>query len=231
MGLPPPARAPSRPGSPDWDIIADNIAFVPEGMIDSFAADSIPRRPASPFVLTTAQFIDGNVSRPDRPRGELGFLIPIIRRAFLDQHGLSYDERLRLGEDFALYAEMMRHGARFIAIKTCGYVAVERAGSLSGQHRTADLAALLAFNHRLAASAGLDSESLAALDRHRRHLKAKLNHREILDIRAARGRWRAAAEALRQPGLMIPLTRAILRDKLTAGTNEAPADGVRYLFQ
>jgi hypothetical protein len=103
-------------------------------------------------------------------RKELGYLKPLIRRSFLDHHGLRYDEGLRLGEDYALYARALAAGARFLLVPTAGYVAVERADSLSARHNRRDLEALRNSDRELMAtnltpSGGTSSQVLTGLTR------------------------------------------------------------------
>jgi succinoglycan biosynthesis protein ExoO len=48
---------------------------------------------------------------------------PICRRKFLADHGLEYDENLKVGEDFALMAESLFNGAKVILIREVRYPA------------------------------------------------------------------------------------------------------------
>lgn len=211
-----------------WDAIADNIVFVPELDVADFDAARLACFPPDPQILDLASFIRGNISHPSAPRGELGFLKPVIRRAFIDEHRIRYDETLRLGEDFALYVQMLAAGAAFITLKSCGYVAIERANSLSGKHRTEDLANLLAFDRQLQAQSLIRGECEQGLARHAAQLEAKLFHRRILDVKRMRGTYRALADAARKPLAVPGLVSAVLRDKLR---QQAPtAKEVRYLF-
>lgn len=215
-----------------WDMIADNMVFVPEAAVDSFDEGRIATFDAQPEPIDLAGFIDGNVSTPGRPRAELGFAKPVIRRAFLERHGLRYDEGLRLGEDYALYARILALRGVLIRVRRCGYVAVERANSLSGNHATGDLAALLAFDRMLAQSAELSPEARAALERHARQLAVKVGHRAFLDAKRSKGLRQATALALEDAATLPGIVAAILRDKLTpprhatSGPNWEP----RYLF-
>ena len=49
----------------------------------------VPEFEAEPRFLDLPDFIEGNISRRGAARGEIGFLKPVMRRAFLDAHGLS----------------------------------------------------------------------------------------------------------------------------------------------
>jgi succinoglycan biosynthesis protein ExoU len=76
---------------PGWDLIADNIAFVPD--TPDLAASGAVRAVTDTGLsaLDLAEFVRGNLPRKNRPRGELGFLKPLIRRDFIDRHGLRYN--------------------------------------------------------------------------------------------------------------------------------------------
>src|SRR6185437_13753336 len=115
----------------DHDFVADDLLRVAEGHEDEAPTTLIDGAMSLPADLTLAQFAAGNVSRKGRDRQELGFLKPLMRRAFLQEHHLAYDESLRLGEDFVIYAQALARGARFRLIPPCGYVAVERPASIS----------------------------------------------------------------------------------------------------
>ena len=110
----------------DWDMIADNIVFVAPEAAD--AVGTLERFEERPQFLGLARFVEGNISRRGRRRGEIGFLKPVMRRSFLETHGLRYGENLRLGEDYDLYARALARGARYKVVRHCGYVAVERPG-------------------------------------------------------------------------------------------------------
>ena len=218
---------------PGWDAIADNIAFVPESRADQAVPDEVfadalndPPRP-----LTLRAFIDGSISRRGAPRGELGFLKPVIRRDFLDSHGLRYDEALRLSEDFALYIRMLSAGARFVTTARCGYVAVERAASLSGSHGTAELAALLGSVDAWAAGTRLDPADRAVFAHYRAELSANYRHRRLLDDKRRIGLPSALARLLDEPRTAPRVMRRVLNDKLasTPPSRDEPAP-VRYLL-
>ncbi|MFN3513200.1 MAG: glycosyltransferase family 2 protein [Phenylobacterium sp.] len=195
------------------DILADDLLYSdddgatvkPRGLLELAEDDE--------DFLTFERFVLGNISRPGRPRGELGFLKPLMRRDFLTTHGLVYDPSLRLGEDFALYARALAAGARFKVVPPCGYVSVVRPDSLSGRHSAEDLAALCAFDAGLAQTACLAPSELRALRRHEQSLRVKVAHRQVLQAKAERDYGRVARMLLdvrSGPGVAA----AIARDKL-----------------
>jgi len=51
-----------------------------------------------------------------------GLLKPILRKSFLDSKGLRYEQTMRSGEDFTLYAEMLLSGAKAFLISDAYYL-------------------------------------------------------------------------------------------------------------
>ncbi|MBI1403130.1 MAG: glycosyltransferase [Porphyrobacter sp.] len=217
----------------DWDMTADNIMFVPETEAEDFAALEAFDTGGVAERMTLERFVRENISRPGRPRGELGFLKPVIRRAFLERNRLAYDPRLRLGEDFDLYARMLIAGARFRLVAACGYVATERPDSLSARHSAADLRALVAADDRML-EGNLPEGARAILTAHRAHCAQRWHHRHFLDAKQRRGLARALFDHRRQPRLLVDAGLGVMRDKFAAlrpavGAADAPQTRPRFL--
>jgi succinoglycan biosynthesis protein ExoU len=212
-----------------WDLIVDNILFLPEqDAIDpdlAALADVADRRRRLDF----AEFVRRNISQPGRARSELGFLKPVMRRDMLSRLGLRYDETLRLGEDFILYATALARGARFDLSARCGYVAIERAVSLSGRHRTADLAALAAAEAVLLAELAANGRRAERriLARHLAGVQAKAAHRLFLERKRQGGMIAATAPLLPRPITFARVAGALLRDKIGGPPPPLPQ---RFLF-
>lgn len=199
---------------PGWDLIADNIVFVPDTFSGRISPEDLPSATGGSTALDLAGFVRGNVARQGLQRGELGFLKPVIRRSSLPASGPVYDPALWLGEDYDLYVRLLLTGARFRLFRQIGYAARVRAGSLSGQHRTADLRALLDATARHKAPD--DAAAIAAIGDHRRQLQGRFLLRAFLDMKSARGPGPALAFALAPPTNLVPIARGILADKLAA---------------
>ncbi|RZW03860.1 MAG: glycosyltransferase family 2 protein [Rhodobacteraceae bacterium] len=198
---------------PEWDLAADNIAFG--------ASAAAPAEHPVVEHLDLAAFVRGNIPRDGVERGELGFLKPLMRRAFLEQHGLSYSPGLRLGEDYDLYVRCLMQGARFSLSHRVGYVAEVRGDSLSSRHATGDLAALLAATEGHLSGA-TDAGARDAMRRHRRHLRKRYLHRAFLDRKSGQGALAALAFALVPPTRVLPIASGILADKRGGATGRAP---------
>ena len=173
------------------DFIADDLLTVREGFesgpLKRMIGDSVPL----PMTLSFCAFVDANISRPRQARREYGFLKPLIRRDFLKRNRLAYAD-LRLGEDFVLYAHALALGARFRVVAPCGYVAVQRDGSLSHSHSAEDLRRLLAACEDLGRQVNLLPREVIISRRHQRHLQAKIDLRDVLETRRKRGLGAAA---------------------------------------
>ncbi|ABQ70863.1 glycosyl transferase, family 2 [Rhizorhabdus wittichii RW1] len=218
---------------PDWDMIADNIAFLPERRAVEFAFAELRDFPADARLMALDAFVAGNIPRPGVRRGELGFLKPVMRRDFLERNRLAYDEGLRLGEDFILYCRALAAGARFRLTDQCGYVAVERAHSLSGRHRTVDLAALAQAHEHLLGLSGLPAADRALVERHLDHVRRKLHHRDFLDRKHSDGLLRAVGGYAARPATLWRIAQDVARDKLGRRAGDAvrePEPALRYLF-
>jgi succinoglycan biosynthesis protein ExoU len=122
------------------DFVADDHIQVEEGEDASsvFSSDFLIGH-ENTITLDLASFVANNISKGGRLRKEFGFLKPMMRRSFLDVKRLRYDEELRLGEDFALYARALAVGAVFRVVPFRTYVSVIRANSISGKHSKKDL--------------------------------------------------------------------------------------------
>jgi len=169
----------------DWDFVADDLLQIAEGAPPYTARALLNVDESWPERVELAAFAAANINRSGRRQREMGFLKPIMRRAFLLDHGLIYNPAVRLGEDYLLYAAALAAGARFRLTAAAGYVAVLRPDSLSARHSRQDLEALLRGDRALARLPTLTRPERRAVRRHCRHIEAKIQ-------------WLAAIEAVKQ---------------------------------
>ena len=215
---------------PDADMMADNILFVAE---HAGPSNLPPTPPVNPQVIDIdlASFVRANHSPRGTSRKELGFLKPLMRRAFLRDQGLSYDETMRLGEDYDLYVRMLQQGARFRLSTEVGYAARWREDSLSSRHQTADLQALYTAALAHLAVDGMDDTTHAALAAIADELRQRFLLREFLDQCAKVGRARAILSACRDPMTFAPVVRGILADKFSTRRPAAASRIGRLLIE
>jgi succinoglycan biosynthesis protein ExoU len=162
------------------DFVADALLRVTEGQAPGSAADRFEPRP-----LGFAEFVSGNLGAARGPL-DLGFLKPMFRRAFIDAHGLRYNEDMRLGEDYEFYARALALGARFLVGGAAGYVSVERASSLSKDHSETDLRRLRDCDGPLGRLRPLSPTELRALRRHWNSVDCRLQWRRLISAVKAR---------------------------------------------
>ena len=177
-----------------YDFIADDLLLAQEGAEHGHCTPMwFTQQPDSPETITLSSFVSANCPDPTRPRRELGFLKPLMRRAFLYKHALFYDETMRLGEDYDLYARGIAAGGRFALMAAQGYVAVRRADSLSGNHGAKELLGLRASDDRLLRSPALTRQDRKIIRRHRLTTDKRYQWQRLIDAVNARNPIEAAA--------------------------------------
>jgi succinoglycan biosynthesis protein ExoO len=93
-----------------WDIIADVESQPP------FYQQSEPRKQIGLLDIFRAE------DDFDRSKSTFGLMKPIVRRKFLADHKLEYDERINFAEDMLFYAESLFNGAKIIMINEAYYI-------------------------------------------------------------------------------------------------------------
>ncbi len=202
-----PGRFTAMFAEPDWDFCADNIVFFTRFDQIEAIRRSFADGPSQAMELDFISFVDGNIPRLGKPRGELGFLKPVMRREFLVRHDLDYAEDCRLGEDFLLYCEALAKGARYRVIANCGYAALVRENSLSGLHSVNDLAQLYRHETRLADTLDLSRSQEALLRRRVKSTLRRLHHREVLAARNDQGLVAGIRDGLRKPTALVDIAK------------------------
>jgi glycosyltransferase involved in cell wall biosynthesis len=128
------------------DVICDNLGTVEEltgrDLGRMFGEGELPAR------IDARTFVIGNLPDAARPRNGLAFLKPMVRAAFLAQHGLHYNECMWFAEDYEFFMQLLLAGARCVTIAESGYLYTVRKTSLTSNHGTTDLARLCAADER-----------------------------------------------------------------------------------
>ncbi len=194
-----------------WDFCADNIVFFNDETQIEAARAPFNDAELAPMILDLENFALGNIPDAKNPRGELGFLKPVMRRAFMKEHNLVYAEECRLGEDFLFYADALIRGAVYIVVPHCGYAALVRQNSLSSNHSLDDLKALHARETRLSGNTSVSAAERRLLKRRARSTLRRIHHREVLARKAASGSVLGAALGVTRPTSLIDIIRDRLR--------------------
>ncbi len=116
--------------SEDTDFIADDIYFIRDGEKSPW---STLLRESGEQIDTIRQIDPVYFVKTDRYGQQglhLGLTKPLIKREFLVQHGLEYNESIELAQDFWFDVMCLAHGARFILVPEPYYFYRSRQGSL-----------------------------------------------------------------------------------------------------
>jgi glycosyltransferase involved in cell wall biosynthesis len=164
------------------DMVADNMMLVDAG--DGSAVPMMaPGFLVCPRAIDLPEFIARNISTPDAPRTNYGFLKPLVRKAFLVGRGLRYDEKVRFAEDFALYVDCLRAGAQWWLHPEPMYRYLVRPDSLTQVQTTGDLDRLRRRQRRLLSEARDrgDRDFAALIRRHLRNVDRCYYYRGFTD--------------------------------------------------
>ncbi|HYZ15925.1 MAG TPA: glycosyltransferase [Candidatus Acidoferrum sp.] len=101
------------------DLLADNLLVhnVDAGEPPSLAFP--PERMEARGPIDAVSFVDSD--RPAWGTRAAGFIKPLMRRSFLEEHGLGYTPGIHAGSDFHLYVRCLLHGARLFYIPNAAY--------------------------------------------------------------------------------------------------------------
>jgi len=200
----------------DADIAAANmIAFSQEAPPTLFASGAPWQREGR---IDHATFVESG--RLDRPGVQLGYLKPLFRLGALRGHGLAYDLRLRIGEDWDLVERALAAGLTYAYRPEPTYYYRRHAASTSFRWKSEDLVGLIAAERdRLSGEGGN-----AALARARRarlaSLEDALAHCEAVGHLKERRIARALPPLLRRPRAVGLLGQSV-REGLTARAGQA----------
>jgi glycosyltransferase involved in cell wall biosynthesis len=107
------------------DVVTDDIVIEEAGKRTRTLLASNGVRASGPFPLRPA----------DLARYGLGLLKPLVRRAFVQEHGVRYDGSLPVGSDFCFFVDLALAGARWTQVPDAYYLYRRRAGSVTGDRR------------------------------------------------------------------------------------------------
>lgn len=164
-----------------YDIIADDLYQTDEENLTPPFPTLLQPALQIARTISLAEFVQSNVSKGKRTRGELGFIKPLIRKSLFDQHNIRYQEHMRLGEDYEIYTRLLAHEAKMNLIPATGYVSIRRWNSLSGIHGTQDLKHLRDCNTKILSDFDLSNEERQALQNHFKSMDCRYSWRAFID--------------------------------------------------
>ena len=127
----------------DLDIVADDLIRISAEPDPKTGTRLWSDTPIGLIHVDLARFARENIDKYTGSRRELGYLKPLMRRSFLIDQKISYNETMRLAEDYDLYMRALLSGARFGLIDPCGYYSIDYPNSLSKEYASTDLRKVL----------------------------------------------------------------------------------------
>lgn len=165
------------------DICFDNLAMRQDAAPDTVTALLVPADVAADLAGIWSLELYAAYNMPYVSRTLLGFLKPLMNKAFLDKHRLGYRDELRNSEDFILITECLLRGARISYLDEPLYDYFIYGNSLSGRFNAEAHRLLMAAEQQLLAQPMLDGQR-EALARHLQSLQqAEQSNRLFLAIR------------------------------------------------
>ncbi len=185
-------------------------------------------------ITSTSLFADGASWREERDLDLLGYirangavaggvvtgyLKPLISSAFLRDHGISYDTRLRIAEDYDIVARALAAGARYLFVPRPTYFYRRHANSTSHRLSVADLMGMLAASG--SEMRARDAAVAGAIARRKRAIRSALAHARAIDaLKARRG-----AAAVRALGIDMGAWLALARSAIEGGQRRLRRQG------
>ena len=126
------------------DLVADDLHLIRDRESQPWGSllQENDKKITSTKLINAIDFVKSD--RPNEINAKrnwsFGYTKPLIRREFLIQHGIQYNEAVRVGEDYILYLECLTKQARFVLVPQAYYYYRTRETSLSTRKPTAYLA-------------------------------------------------------------------------------------------
>ncbi|WP_419815176.1 glycosyltransferase family 2 protein [Glacieibacterium sp.] len=131
--------------------------------------------------LRLGEFIQRTMADPAWPGVNFGFLKPILRRRFLLDHRLRYDERVRFAEDFSFYVDCLQAGGRWFLSPEPLYIYRVRGDSLTQVQTVADLDRLIDKLNLVEGNSRGDRALAASVRRQRNDVARRRDYRAFTD--------------------------------------------------
>lgn len=157
--------------------------------------------------LSLADFIGGNVVF--ETTFNFGYMKPIFMASYLREHGLRYDEELRIGEDYILLASALAMGGRCTVEPAVGYAYHVRSGSISRVLQHHHVEAMQRADAAFAASNLLDHDAQKAFTRRARSLRQAATFLSLVEHIKQRSPFKAMRTALGDPAAVRHLRMPI----------------------
>ena len=200
----------------ELDVLADNLELVDGASGRRIGAALDPDLMAGTQLLTLDKLLAADWPGRNCTYRNVGVAKPVIRRAFVEEHGLRYDPSVRLGEDLLFYSALLVAGARFGVTPAARYLYRTNDSSIS--RRRAPTTELVDVNDKIRAvchAAGVKPPSplLTLLDAREAALRF-----QVLTWSVKTGSFPMAARMAREIGLAKTVSLLWTKLRQTAPT-------------
>lgn len=188
------------------EIISDNLAFIAEGATEPWQT-LIPTSGAQTFRMTPETFLEGDMRGGEK---SLGLFHPMIRRRFLEAHGLQYRSDVRTGCDSEFLLRCLAKTEDMLVVRQPYYFYLVRPDSVSRTRKADQLRKLKPHFDELVRHYEHKPAMQSLLRERSRRLETYIRVKTIVDpLRGAE--WRRAFSALgRDLGILPALTRYLV---------------------
>lgn len=170
------------------DMVADDLFLIREGEQYPWSTllEENERQISSIELIDAVKFVIGDRPSPinTRRNWSLGYTKPLIKREFLANHYLEYNETIKVGEDFILYLECLRRQARFFLMSQPYYYYRTRKYSLSTRKPTEYLSQSCEITQkfiRKEKNFRADTKLLGAMDQNLAIFKKRLSYYRAIE--------------------------------------------------
>jgi succinoglycan biosynthesis protein ExoO len=196
------------------DIIADDLVYFGDSVHLNGQTLMQSMSPASPFFVDTELFLQANGRSTKVPA--FGYLKPLIRRSCLGE--MTYDETLKIGEDYDLVLRLLLNGARYAVVPDPMYLYRRHKASVSHRISAENIQAMLSAIDRLPPLPSVGCK--ISVDKWCAQLAADARFESLAALVRAKFWPAVALRIFRDPRLIGPLWRSIaerLGNKRNAG--------------
>ncbi|WP_185983302.1 glycosyltransferase family 2 protein [Aureimonas mangrovi] len=132
-----------------------------------------------------------------------GYLKPVFRRAFLQEHGIRYPEEIRIGEDYQFLATVLAKGGECRVEPRVGYTYHVTAGSISRVLHLHHVEAIIAGDRAFLSQHRIDAETARAYEERATSLRLAASFLTMVEALKRRDAPAALGAAIRDPAALL----------------------------
>jgi succinoglycan biosynthesis protein ExoO len=184
------------------EMVGDDLLLVHDGETEPYATLFELAGVAGPkaMLIDLDDVVDCETGGSSKLR--LGLTQPVVRRDFLEKHGIRYDTELAVGEDFLVYLECLLAGATWVMLPSAHYRYRQRPMSAVSSSQRDTVERKLHTCESLLARP-LPADARRSLERYRRNLRRELGYQQVVEAMKERRPIAAARSAVTQPYTLL----------------------------